>query len=75
MEKKIRVRIEDFSDVETPDGYVDVRHIIDAIKDGKEYIPIDRYFMISDDDEDWHEIDVFIYHDIIKYVKEENKNG
>lgn len=73
--EKIRVRIEDFSDVETPDGCVDVRHIIDAIKDGKEYIPIDRYFMISDDDKDWHEIDVFIYHNIIKYVKEETDNG
>lgn len=73
--EKIRVRIEDFSDVETPDGYVDVRHIIDAIKDGKEYMPIDRYFMISDDDEDWHEIDVFIYHNIIKNVKEETDNG
>ena len=56
------------------DGYVDVRHIIDAIKDGKEYMPIDRYFMISDD-EDWHEIDTFIYHNIIKNVKEETDNG
>lgn len=77
--EKINVRVYDVTNIETPEGQVDLRHIIDAIKDGWEHVYIDRYFMLSDDDEDWREIDVFIYRNILKNsvanTKEETDNG
>lgn len=75
----IRVRVHDVDNIETPEGQVALRHVIDAVKDGWEHIYIDRYFMLSDDDEDWIEIDVFIYRNILKNsvtnTKEETNNG
>lgn len=77
--EKIKVRINDFDDIETANGLVDVRHVIDATKDGIEHIFIDRYFMAAKDDYKWREIDVFTYRDIITHnitkSEEENNNG
>lgn len=77
--EEIKVRINDFDDIETANGLVDVRHVIDAIKNGIDHVFIDRYFMRAKDDYKWKEIDVFTYRDIITHnitkSKEENKNG
>lgn len=77
--EEIKVRLNDFDNIETVFGLVDARHIIDATKNGIEHVFIDRYFMRSKDDYKWKEIDVFTYRDIIKTnilkSKEENKNG
>lgn len=72
----IKVRVNDFDNIESENGRVDVRHIIDATKNDIEHVYIDRYFMRTNV---WHEIDVFAYRDIIKSSvankKEETDNG
>lgn len=77
--EEIKVRVNDFDDIETENGLVDVRHIIDATKNGIDHVFIDRYFMRAKDDYKWREIDVFTYRDIIKHIittsEEENNNG
>lgn len=57
--------------------YPDIRHIIDATRNGLEHVVIDRYFMFQEN-WTWKEIDKFIYNNIktnILKSKEENKNG
>lgn len=52
--------------VEEIDGdicYPDIRHIIDATRNGLEHVVIDRYFMF-DGSETWQEIDESVYNDI-----------
>lgn len=77
--EEIKVRLNDFDNIETENGLVDARHIIDATKNGIEHVFIDRYFMRSKNNYKWKEIDVFMYRDIIKRIittsEEENKNG
>lgn len=66
--------------VEEIDGdvcYPDIRHIIDATRNGLEHVVIDRYFMF-DGGETWQEIDESVYNDIktnILKSEEENNNG
>lgn len=75
----IKVRVNDFDNIETANGRVDVRHVIDATKNGMEHVYIDRYFIRPDRSNDYHEIDVFTYREIIKSgvanKKEETDNG
>jgi len=77
--EEIKVRVNDFDNIETANGRVDVRHVIDATKNGMEHVYIDRYFIRPDHSNDYHEIDVFTYRDIIKSSvankKEETDNG
>ena len=77
--EEIKVRINDFDNIKTKNGLVDVRHVIDVTKNGIEHVFIDRYFMRTKDGYKWKEIDVFTYRDIIKHIittsEEENKNG
>ena len=77
--EEIKVRINDFDNIKTKNGLVDVRHVIDVTKNGIEHVFIDRYFMRTKDDYKWKEIDVFTYRDIIKYIittsEEETDNG
>lgn len=72
--EKVKVHVED---IDCDAGYPDIRHIIDATRNGLEHVVIDRYFMF-DEDWTWKEIDKFVYNNIktnILKSKEENKNG
>ena len=72
--EEIKVHVED---IDSDSGYPDIRHIIDATRNGLEHVVIDRYFMFCED-WTWQEIDEFVYNDIktnILKSKGENKNG
>lgn len=74
----IKVRVNDFDNIETANGRVDVRHVIDATKNGIEHVYIDRYFIRPDGGNDYYEIDMFTYRNIIHNSvnnKEETDNG
>lgn len=79
MGDTINVRVNDFDNIETANGHVDVRHVVDAIQNGTEHVYIDRYFIRPDGGNNYHEIDVFTYRNIlnnnIKHTKEETDNG
>lgn len=68
--EEVKVHIEEIG---SNAGYPNIRHIIDATRNGLDHVVIDRYFMFEED-YTWKEIDEFIYN-IIKNVKEENNNG
>lgn len=72
--EEVKVHVED---IDCDAGYPDIRHIIDATRNGLEHVVIDRYFMFGED-WTWKEIDKFVYNNIktnILKSKEENKNG
>lgn len=72
--EEIKAHVED---VDCDAGYPDIRHIIDATRNGLEHVVINRYFMFQED-WTWKEIDEFVYNNIktnIMKSKEENKNG
>ena len=72
--EEIKVHIED---INSNAGYPDIRHIIDATRNGLDHVVIDRYFMFAED-YTWQEIDEFIYNNIktnILKSEEENNNG
>lgn len=72
--EEVKAHVED---IDCNAGYPDIRHIIDATRNGLEHVVIDRYFMMQED-WTWKEIDKFVYNNIktnILKSKEENKNG
>lgn len=72
--EEVKAHVED---IDCDAGYPDIRHIIDATRNGLEHVVIDRYFMFQED-WTWKEIDKFVYNNIktnILKSKEENKNG
>lgn len=72
--EEVKVHVEEF---DSNAGYPNIRHIIDATRNGLDHVIIDRYFMFEED-YTWQEIDEFIYNNIktnILKSEEENKNG
>ena len=72
--EEVKVHIED---IDSNAGYPNIRHIIDATRNGLDHVVIDRYFMVEED-YTWQEIDEFIYNNIktnILKSEEENNNG
>lgn len=71
--EEVKVHVED---IKSNAGYPDIRHIIDATRNGLDHVVIDRYFMFEED-YTWQEIDEFIYNNIktnILKSEEENNN-
>ena len=72
--EEVKVHVED---INSNAGYPDIRHIIDATRNGLDHVVIDRYYMFNEDCT-WSEIDEFIYNNIktnILKSEEENNNG
>lgn len=72
--EEVKAHVED---IDSDAGYPDIRHIIDATRNGLEHVVIDRYFLFQKD-WTWKEIDKFVYDNIktnILKSKEESNNG